>query len=84
MEITAPLGSVSIVKEREYCAALELIEGRRRLASERDHRERSGVYLRAPARECRGEGDLLLLSGENRYTCLDIEAITLVMGYSKA
>jgi hypothetical protein len=29
MEIIAPLGSVSIVKEREYCAALELIEGRR-------------------------------------------------------
>jgi hypothetical protein len=83
METIVPLGSVSIVKEREYCAALELIEGRRRLASERDHRERSGVYLRAPAREYRREGDLLLLSGENRYTRLDIEAITLVMGYSK-
>lgn len=78
-----PLGSASIVKEREYCAALELIEGRRKLASERDYREGGRVYLRAYARECRREGDLLLLSRKNRHAGLDIEAITLVMGYSK-
>jgi hypothetical protein len=83
METIVPLGSASIVKEREYCAALELIEERRRLASERDHREGGRVYLRAPTREYRREGDVLLLSREDRHTGLDIEAITLVMGYSK-
>ena len=82
METIVPLGSASIVKEREYCAALELIE-ERRLASERDYREGGRVYLRAPTREYRGEGDLLLLSGEDRYTGLDIEAITPAIGYSK-
>jgi len=49
METTAPLGAASIVKEKEYCAAQGSIEGERRLTSERDYREGSGVYLRAYA-----------------------------------
>jgi hypothetical protein len=77
-----PLDTVSIVKERECYAAQDTREGRR-LASERDHREGGRVYLRAPTREYRREGDLLLLSGEDRYTGLDIEAITPAIGYSK-
>ena len=82
METIVPLGSASIVKERECYVGQDTRE-ERRLASERDHREGGRVYLRAPTREYRREGDLLLLSGEDRYTGLDIEAITLVMGYSK-
>jgi len=37
MAITALLGTASIVKEREYYAGQGLIEGERRLASERDN-----------------------------------------------
>jgi hypothetical protein len=81
MAITALLGTASIVKEREYYVAQESIEGERRLASERDHREGGRVYLRAYARECGREGDLLLLSRQDRHAILDIEAITLI-GYS--
>ena len=81
MEITAPLGAASIVKERGYCAGRELIEGERRLASERSNREGGRVYLRALTREYRREGDLLVLSRQDRHTILDIEAITPV-GYS--
>jgi hypothetical protein len=81
MAITAPLGTASIVKEREYYAGQDTREGERRLASERSNREGGRVYLRAPTREYRREGDLLLLPRQDRHAILDIEATTLV-GYS--
>jgi hypothetical protein len=82
METIVPRASASIASWSAYIVGRVTLEGRRR-PSERDHREGGRVYLRAPTREYRGEGDLLLLSGEDRYTGLDIEAITLVMGYSQ-